>query len=466
MRYGLWDLIEPTKEVLKLISSGAIEKPLLPWGKVIQENMFWFFPLPLLAALLALHLAGRFAWGAWFAGTGYVVYLTIDDIVNKNYSLSLFYYFSFALPSLVFAQASIVGKLATSAHAPTIRTVLPIGLAVLAPGTLSALLPLPHFWMAGAPALLLACAVASLVAWGKNFRFLLAVVCLAASGLLVAGSASSWLAMGHYWKADDRPLLKIAEKWIGLLPRNATDPSALRFWYPDHPNDQDAKMLQSFFLHDFTRLRDQNGKVVPFGPLAPETVRLLQKEDVRHLVILDKDPEVLRRGVEWIRETNLPVKSVRMEKISARGQTMHTAQIVLAPPAFVGGETLPFGAVIAHKNAHVRLLAEGVEVTSAPTKWGFDAFLEIPPIPTGSAVRVRFEVLNGQILLGLATGTSSQDVIVERKFSTTPREIESVFSSDFTLGARYLFVRSFLPNGARSKVLIRNIEVTPSPKSY
>jgi hypothetical protein len=466
VNYGVWDLIEPTKEVLRLISSGAIEKPLLSWGRLVKENMFWFFPIPLLVAFLALPVEGRFAWGAWFAGIGYVVYLTIDDILKQNYSLSLFYYFSFALPSLVFAQASIVAKLAEPQQASAIRSGLPIGLAVLGPGTLSALLSWKLFWMAGVPSLLLACAVASLVAWQKNVRSLTAVLCLAASGLLVAGSASSWLAMGHYWKADDRPLLKIAEKWIGLLPRNATDPTALRFWYPENPNDHDAKMLQSFFLHNFTRLRDESGKIIPFGPLAPETVRLLQKEDVRHLVILDKDPEVVRRGVEWVRQAGLPVKNVRIEKISARGQTMHTAHIVLAPPAFIGGETLPFGAVIAHKDARVRLLAEGVEVTSAPTKRGFDAFLEIPPIPSGSAVRVRFEVLNGQILLGLATGTSSQDVIVERKFSITPREIETVFSSDFTLGARYLFVRSFLPNGARSKVIIRNIEVAPPPKSY
>lgn len=461
--YGLWDITSPTREYFRILTDGGQSVNWRSsWGEVLVQSRFWFVPIPLIIAAVALRPGTKMLYGGLIAITGYIAFLAYGDVFKDGFSLSMFYYFSFGLPALVLTQSAVVTCLCREKEVSTRgawRSAIPIAVAIIAPAAASALLPLEQFWLFAAPILAVVCLVASVFAFGKSIRSHIAILGVLASTLLVAGSSSSWMAMGNYWKSDDRALLKLAEKWVALIPKNATDPTALRFWYPDNPNDQDAKMLQSLFLHDFTRLRNEAGEIVPFGPLSSDAVRLIQKEDIRHIILLGKDPDVVEQGLRWIQETGLPIRSVRKETLKARGESMEVVQVIFEAPELVESRAEKFGEVFAHKNARAQVLSEGLEVITAPTKWSFDAWIEIPTVEEGEAVRVRFEVMKGQILLGLATDRNAESVLVERKFSSTPGEAETIFSSDFSKGARYLFVRNFLPNGARSEVILRSMDV-------
>lgn len=470
VNYALWDPTSPTREYLKILTEGGHSwNWRMPWEEVLVKNIFWFAPLPLLAAGLCTgKKGGRLLWGALVALCGYVGFLAYGDLFRGGFSLSMFYYFSFALPALVLVQLFLVEfvwhKLESANFSGSKKVLAALLLAFTFCGpVICAAVFAKDAVLVAASAVVFPVTIAGGLLILKNWRGTAICVGLAASAVLTTAANSSWLAAGNYWKSDDLPLLDIAGQLSKALPDSAEGHGGVRFWSSQAP-DNDAKMLQSFYLHDFLRLRDADNVPLEFGPVSDgqkeALLESLERNGVNSIVVLDKNAENISQAGGWLRDAGVPQADLRTEVLRSGDTVMHLGIYDVASQPFVGRE-IPREEWICEPG-HDRAVCEhtqaGLLVVTPRWKWGFGAFLKLPEAAREGSIRVRFRVLQGQIFIGLAKQADGDSIVADQIFSASEREQEVVFPATFVAQASYLFVRNFLPNGGRSRVLIEALE--------
>lgn len=453
LQFGLWDLTSPTRELLKTLREGHIPAPRLEWLEVVRQCPFWLASIPLGAALCFVPKPDRFVFAAFFSFAGYIAFLLWGDMFNGGYSLSLFYYFSFALPGLVFVVASQIGCLA--------REGLSWGMAFVLGGML--FLPvlvigwnLPGgAWAAGCTVVLLAgCAIA----WGGGHRFRIGGLSLGVgiSLILVAIAGTSRLALGNYWKGDDLPVLTAAKELAVILPKYHSRPAPVVFWFDDKDGSP-LRMIQSFYLHEFTKWKDAAGARVPFPSQANPQAVLEWQMGEGSLVVLAESEEERRRALESLR--NREGASVSKFQIPAANPIAYGALVSFPDPFFPKASSL-LERVALHRKTR-RSSEDGLAFETGPRKWNHDILVPLPQLLSGQAVRVRLQVLGGAIVVDVeeSDGKSFSQTVVSK--SDVPASI-LLFPPESESAMR-LRIRNFSPHGVRSKLRIDDISVVESP---
>ncbi|MEN9469220.1 MAG: hypothetical protein RL630_953 [Verrucomicrobiota bacterium] len=277
---------------------------------MVRQCPFWLSVFPLGGAFFFLPTRDRFLYACFFAFVGYIAFLLWGDLVKGGYSLSLFYYFSFALPAFVFPVAAIVANLG--------RDSWRVGWALLLP--VFAVAWNPSGGMVAIGAAIFLASIPALLVWRRTT--LPVSICVALASLTVALAPSSKLALGNYWKSDDLPLLTMAGQLSKALPKYQADPGKLAFWYDDSSGD-DLRMLQSFYLHEFTKLRRADGGGLEFSPTAPLDKNSILHPGLRHVVVLGASSESVDPAVQKLREIGVPIRGIKPIPLKAWGQTLH-----------------------------------------------------------------------------------------------------------------------------------------------
>jgi hypothetical protein len=265
------------------------------------------------------------------------------------------------------------------------------------------------------------------------------------------------LALGNYWKKEEIGLLAIGDKLTNSLPMYQNDPTPLVFWYPNK-DGTDAKMIQSIYLHNFMRLQNSPEDFVSFGALEPQALETLSKVGVRHIVILDESSEIIEEGIGYLDDAGVEIDRVRRFSLKEKQDVLHVGHVILKRGHFSDSRELPVEALEVQKRAFATELSDGVKITTAPVKWNFDGFLKIPTPSAGSGLRLRFEVPQGRVFVGIFKNQEPEGEICFRSFAAHPDKIETIFPAEFAAEAAYVVVRNASPNGVRSEIIIYGID--------
>ena len=438
---GLWDLTSPTRELLQTLKDGHIPAPKLEWIEVARQCPFWLSVLPLGVGLFFLPTRDRFLYACFFAFAGYIAFLLWGDLVKGGYSLSLFYYFSFALPAFVFLVAAIVANL--------VRDAWRVGWALLLP--VFAVAWIPSIGMAAMVAVIfLACLPALLV--GRRTTLPVSI-CVALASLTVALAPTSKLALGNYWKSDDLSLLAMAGQLSKALPKYQADPGKLAFWYDDSKGD-DLRMLQSFYLHEFTKLRGPDGGGLEFSPTAPLDKKSILQAGLRHVVVLGASSESVEPAVQKLREICIPIRGIKPIPLQAWGQTLHATLVSFDLPAFEEKSSLDSDWKL---HRRTKLVSRAIIQTS-PKKGNLDAALPIPLLSDGEALCIKLRVLEGAVRIGLAPNESAALEANALLVSPTTSPQEILLFPPNPGEPSSLQIRNAAPRGVRSKIRFQQIK--------
>jgi len=439
--YGLWDLTSPTRELLQTLKDGYIPAPKLEWIEVVRQCPFWLSVLPLGLGLLFLPTRDRFLYACFFAFAGYIAFLLWGDLVKGGYSLSLFYYFSFALPAFVFLVTAMVANLRRDAWRMAWALLLPV----------FAVAWNPAIGMAAMAAVIFLACLPALLVWRRSTAFV--AISLAMASLTVALAPSSKLALGNYWKSDDLPLLTMATQLSKALPKYQDDPGKLAFWYDDSKGD-DLRMLQSFYLHEFTKLRGLDGGNLEFSSSAPIDKKSILSAGVMHIVVLGSSTESVEPAVQKLRDVGLPVREIKPIRLQASGQALLATLISFDSPTFE-----EISALEPDWNLHRRAKFVSRAIIQTSSKKGtLDAALPIPQLSAGEAVCIKLRVLEGAVRVGLAANES--DSLRDDALLVSPTSLAQeilLFPPKPDEPSR-LQIRNAAPRGVSSKILVEQIK--------
>ena len=438
---GLWDLTSPTRELLQTLKDGHIPAPKLEWIEVARQCPFWLSVLPLGVGLFFLPTRDRFLYACFFAFAGYIAFLLWGDLVKGGYSLSLFYYFSFALPAFVFLVAAIVANL--------VRDAWRVGWALLLP--VFAVAWIPSIGMAAMVAVIFLACLPALLVWRRTT--LPVSICVALASLTVALAPTSKLALGNYWKSDDLSLLAMAGQLSKALPKYQADPGKLAFWYDDSKGD-DLRMLQSFYLHEFTKLRGPDGGGLEFSPTAPLDKKSILQAGLRHVVVLGASSESVEPAVQKLREICIPIRGIKPIPLQAWGQTLHATLVSFDLPAFEEKSSLDSDWKL---HRRTKLVSRAIIQTS-PKKGNLDAALPIPLLSDGEALCIKLRVLEGAVRIGLAPNESAALEANALLVSPTTSPQEILLFPPNPGEPSSLQIRNAAPRGVRSKIRFQQIK--------
>lgn len=454
INYGLSDITSPTREYIRLLTEeGLAARWSLPWKQVWEMNLFWLIPIPLGIILIVAENRQKLAVFSFLGVVGYIGFLFYGDFFKGGFSLSMFYYFSFVLTALIVFQASIVGSVVT--QKPLMMLAFTAG--IVGPPLLIKFLPGDWFWQIWLPACLILVFAVALFTSGLDWKMGFLASMLALCSGLVSGSSSSRLALGNYWKEDDIGLLAIGQKLADSIPQYQDDPSSMFFWYRNQ-DGSDAKMIQSLFLHNFTLLQKSAEEFVAFGELDNSAIDAINKQGIRHIIIIGDDEKTINDGIGNLRRAKIEIQHIREFSIKEKKKTFHVAHVILTIPEFKIANSLQIGDVIIQKRASYAQLADGIKITTAPVKWNFDAFLQIPKPQNGCGLRLRFSVTQGQVYVGLFKNQEPDGELASRKYAAKSQEIESYFDPKLLDDIKFIIIRNAAPNGVRSEIIIHSID--------
>jgi hypothetical protein len=278
-------------------------------------------------------------------------------------------------------------------------------------------------------------------------------LCLAVASLTVALAPSSKLALGNYWKSDDLSLLTMAGQLSKALPKYQADPGKLAFWYDDSRGD-DLRMLQSFYLHEFTKLRGPDGTALEFSSTGPLDKKSILHDGLRHVVVLGASSESVEPAVQKLREVGIPIREIKPLPLQAWGQTLHATLVSFDLPDFEEKSSLDPDWKL-HRRA--KLVSRAIIQTS-PKKGNLDAALPIPPLSAGEAVCIKLRVLEGAVRIGLAPNESAAlgaDALLVSP-TTSPHKI--LLFPPKPGEPSSLQIRNAAPRGVRSKIRFQEIK--------
>lgn len=460
LNFGLWDWTSPTLEHFQQLRDGDAAIWRRSWSEVLQIGPFWLLPIPAMVIYCMVRSKDRLLLGSFLGLVGYIGFLFYGDFFHGGFSLSMFYYFSFVLPCLTLflaatGQAISAGSNQFRWHETFVSAVL--GLAFLLPvflerwsaGHLSAL------WVS---VVLFVCLL-GLGFWRKPFiMFWIYPVLFFIMSWLVAKAPTSSLALGRYWKSDDIGVLGVGRQLGEILPKAREDAGILKFWFDD-PGEGDLRMVQSLYLHNFTRLQREDWSAVSYSELTPEDARLIRSSGVRHLVLLGLKPEEITTGVNYLKNAGIDFEEWNRIKLTDRDENLEVLHLFLPQPEVVEQQSLSLSEIRLQNGATLTRTQTGWRIQSEAIKWHVDAYLPIPEFKPGQGVRVIFRVEKGAVDFGFLSEAGAGVMQSNQRYSITPGIVETIIWPRKPELAKYLFVRNVHARPVRSMMTLIEVQI-------
>lgn len=463
--FGLIDWSSPTREYFQLLREGFSANWRLPWAEVFRQGPFWFIPLLVIPAYFFTASRSALLTGSMISILGYTGFLWYGDIFQGGFSLSMFYYFSFILPSLIIFVTTVVAdaektKVPNSSH-DWINAAFGAG-ALLAP-VFFVKCQAKEWLVSGMPW----CIVLSVIILGLLMIMILhrmpwrlygIAILLVGISWLVSSTPTSSLSLGNYWKPDDLPFLHTGQKLGSVLPKAKGDPEILRFWYLDSDHDS-LRMVQAFYLHNFTKLQRDDYSFIPFSELSLEDVATIQSSGVRHLILLGKTSEQIELGLSYLRKASVRFELRQRALLKENGEKVEYAHLYLPQLTVASTRALDIADFQVLPPAKSQVSPEGVHIHLADGRWRMDALLPIPLLEADEAVRIRFQVLNGVVSFALCGTPSGTDIGSLQSYAPYKHFTEAILFPKAVGTAKYLFLRNLLPGMPRAEVIIQSVEI-------
>jgi hypothetical protein len=294
-----------------------------------------------------------------------------------------------------------------------------------------------------------------------RLRAFLTSLAISAAVVLVAIAPTSRLALGNYWKGDDLPVLTAAKELAAILPRYQQKHAPLVFWYDDK-DGSNLRMLQSFYLHEFTKWKDAQGANVPF--LSTENAEPPHWHGgAGDLVVLAQSPDERKAALDRLQGSPRQPESVKTFQIPAAAPIAYGALVSYAEPHFKETTSL-LDRLEYHRKAKVSA-SNRLEFTTSSRKWNRDVIVPLPASANGDVLHVVLQVSRGAFFVDIEDAENSpgpQPYFLSESDGPVSIFLEPTASAS----SKNLRIRNAAPHGVRSKARIQEICLGKSSRRF
>jgi hypothetical protein len=295
-----------------------------------------------------------FARGAFFALLLSTLLFWAGDIIGGAYALSAPGYFSFLLPVFLFSLVAFAGNAArhTKLHHEYLIFVLCAAAAVSGPMILKAQSKWP--W----PVTFSLCAVAvlgcSLYFFRRAFHQTAFIFCLLICSFLslATGFYAQFLADVRVQYSKDHKIPALAVKLKQMLPA-ASEGDVIKFWYPEWENN-DLKMLQSFFLHTFSMLPGEAG-FTKYPEMSAQDAEAIRRAGIQQVVLLDLDSARLNSAIQAMGQAGLNATQLQAQELRLGRDKIFYRRLLLKYPAMNNSVPIPLESLESSPEASMAL---------------------------------------------------------------------------------------------------------------
>jgi hypothetical protein len=326
---GIGAFWQPTLELMRKMSGGDTALWKKPFAAALYETPLWIVPFPFLAwAPASWKKLDSFGRGAFWALLLSTVFFWAGDLIGGAYALSMPFYFSFLLPVFIFSLVAFAGNAArhTKSSLENLVFVLCAAAAVAGPMILKAQLNWP--WLVTFSLCAVAVLGCSLYFFRRAFQQTAFIFCLLSCSFLslATGFYAQFLADVRVQNSKEHKIPALAVKLKQMLPP-ASEGDVIKFWYPEWENNE-LKMLQSFFLHTFSMLPGHAG-FPKYLQISPEDAEAVRRAGVQQVVLLDKDASRIDTALQAMYEAGLAFSVIQSEMLPFSRDKIFFKRVVL-----------------------------------------------------------------------------------------------------------------------------------------
>ena len=411
--WGMPALFSPTIELMRDLGSGQAALWKKPLGVALKDCPAWFAPLALLPAFGMLWKRGsHLLRGGALSVLASTAFFWGGDLFGNAYVLSMPFYYSFLIPVMTLASATLIGEL----------------MRVEVRGK----------W----------------VVLTSTIGIILASVLVASTGMFSQ--------MAGKYRSNDIPVIELASALGKELPKAPSDREVMRFWYDDDltkPGGSERRMIGAFWLHTFGKLTGYKDGYVLFPQMDPRDAEAVRFSGVERIVIFDQDHSQVEKALKHIEDHGLPFQVSKRFLLSARSDNSRKLEVAILERTIPTLEqkisNLDPNQLRVFHGGKVVWKGEALELTSGAIKWWDFAKLPLGDLKKGDGLHLRFRIEEGMIRFSLNDKKENLEH-VEKWTSDGDQVVELVASRD--ISDAFLSLHSMYPNGARSRLVIETIE--------
>ena len=456
---GIGAFWQPTLELMRKMSDGQTELWKKPFTAALSETPLWIAPFPFLVLALAswkkLDPFGRGAFGALLLST---VFFWAGDLIGGAYALSMPFYFSFLLPVLLFSLIAFAGNAARHIKSSQEYSifVLCAAAAVAGPMILKAQLKWP--W----PITFSICAIAvlgcTLYFFRRAFQQTAFIFCLLSCSFLslATGFYAQFLADVRIQNSKEHKIPALAVKLKQMLPP-ASEGDVIKFWYPEWENNE-LKMLQSFFLHTFSMLPGYAG-FPKYPQISQEDAEAVRREGVQQVVLLDKDASRIDKALQSMAEAGLAFSVIQSETLPLSRDKIFFKSVVLKNSNLSNSISIDLTAINCFPEASIAQIEGKCFLTTSDLRKperNFDFWCSLSKFEApASEVSFTAKVLRGRADVFLIDDTGK--VVSSVEIWPTDKAVSRTLYAGDKRHAKTLMIRNKMPDTSKSKVEIYEV---------
>jgi len=384
------------------------------------------------------------------------VFFWAGDLIGGAYALSMPFYFSFLLPVFIFSLIAFAGNAARHAKSSleNLVFVLCATAAVAGPMILKAQLTWP--W----PITFSFCAVAVLVCsayfFRRAFQQISFIFCLLLVSLLTlaTGFFSQFLADVRVQNSKDHKIPALAVKLKQMLPP-ASEGDAIKFWYPESENNE-LKMLQSFFLHTFSMLPGHAG-FPKYPQISPEDAEAVRRAGVQQVVLLDRDSSRMDSAIQAMGAAGLNLSPLQAQELRLGREKIYFKRLKLDFSEAMFFQPVDVSSLEPSSDASLALDEGKFFLTTAGKRWNFDVLFNF-----GNQNNDKFLTFNGRVYKGrveVCLFADNDKVVSSIEIWPTDKPVSRTLYAGEERKAKALMIRNKMPDSSKSMVEISGIAI-------
>ncbi len=457
---GIGAFWQPTLELMRKMSGGDTNLWKKPLVTTLSEIPLWFAPFLFLAwAVATWRYLDTFARGAFFALLLSTLLFWAGDILGGAYALSAPGYFSFLLPVFLFSLVAFAGNAARHSKSSQeyLIFVLCAGAALAGPMILKAQSKWP--W----PVTFSLCAVAVLGCSRYFFRRAFQqtgfIFCLLACSFLslATGFYAQFLADVKVKNYKDHRIPALAVKLKQMLPP-ASEGDVIKFWYPESENDE-LKMLQSFFLHTFSMLPGHAG-FPKYPQISQEDAEAVRREGVQQVVLLDKDASRIDKALQAMAQAGLAFSVIQSETLPLGRDKIFFQRVVLKNSNLSNATPINLSAINCFSEASIARNEGKCFLTTSNQRnpeRNFDFWCSLSNLaPSSNVVSITAKMLRGRADVFLIDDTGK--VVSTVEIWPTEKPISQMLYAGQNRVVRTLMIRNKMPDTCKSRLEVLEID--------
>jgi hypothetical protein len=457
---GIGAFWQPTLELMRKMSGGDTALWKKPFAAALSETPLWIVPFPFLACALAswkkLDPFGRGAFCALLLST---VFFWAGDLIGGAYALSMPFYFSFLLPVLLFSLIAFAGNAARYIKSSQEYSIFVLCAAAAVAGPMILKAQSKWSW----PITFSICAIAvlgcSLYFFRRAFQQTAFIFCLLFFSLLTlaTGFFSQFLADVRNQNSKEHKIPALAVKLKQMLPP-ASEGDVIKFWYPEWENNE-LKMLQSFFLHTFSMLPGYAG-FPKYPQISQEDAEAVRRAGVQQVVLLDNDASRIDKAIQCMAEAGLAFSVIQSETLPLSRDKIFFKSVVLKNSNLSNSISIDLTAINCFPEASIAQIEGKCFLTTSDLRKperNFDFWCSLSKFEApASEVSFTAKVLRGRADVFLIDDTGK--VVSAVEIWPTDKSVSRTLYAGYMRQAKVLMIRNKMPDTSKSKVEIYEVK--------